>query len=411
MSPSRVVCRRPNHVPVVLALVAVAGCGAVGGVYERGAGHAPATAAHGSGGGEGGGPARTPAPQSGQLTAGEWRDLDDWRRWRALLDAQSPEERVDEFSLAAAVWRFDVGRRFPVRVLADGRPIADARVRLLDAREQPLWDARTDNRGRAELFAGLFGADVEGPFMIVAEARGQTARASAEPWAVDHEAETVVALAAPSDPAPVVDLMFVVDTTGSMGDELSYLQAELESVIRRVQDQRGRSLRLRVSVDFYRDAGDEYVVRPFAFTDDVDEALEQLRDQAADGGGDFEEAVELALADAVDEHEWSASARARLLFLVLDAPPHRDERRLGAIHAAARRAAQLGVRIVPVVASGIDRPTECLTRLLAIATGGTYVFLTDDSGIGDSHLKPTVGEFEVERLDELLVRLIDQSAS
>ena len=41
-------------------------------------------------------------------------------------------------------------------------------------------------------------------------------------------------------------------------------------------------------------------------------------------------------------------------------------------------------------------------RAFAIATGGTYTFLTDHSGIGDSHLEPTIGSYEVEFLNELL---------
>ena len=45
-------------------------------------------------------------------------------------------------------------------------------------------------------------------------------------------------------------------------------------------------------------------------------------------------------------------------------------------------------------------------RFTAITTNGTYVFLTDDSGIGESHLVPTTGKYEVELLNELILRLI-----
>jgi hypothetical protein len=43
-----------------------------------------------------------------------------------------------------------------------------------------------------------------------------------------------------------------------------------------------------------------------------------------------------------------------------------------------------------------------------ISTNGTYVFVTDDSGVGNSHLEPSVGEYEVEFLNDLMVRLIDE---
>jgi hypothetical protein len=45
-------------------------------------------------------------------------------------------------------------------------------------------------------------------------------------------------------------------------------------------------------------------------------------------------------------------------------------------------------------------------RSIALATNGTYAFLTDDSGIGGSHLKPSTDSYEVETLNDLLVRVI-----
>ena len=71
-------------------------------------------------------------------------------------------------------------------------------------------------------------------------------------------------------------------------------------------------------------------------------------------------------------------------------------------------AAEKGIRIIPVSASGIDRETEFLMRILAIASNGTYTFITDHSGIGNEHLEPTVGEYEVEFLNDLIVRLVNE---
>ena len=66
------------------------------------------------------------------------------------------------------------------------------------------------------------------------------------------------------------------------------------------------------------------------------------------------------------------------------------------------------IRIIAVSSSGVDKETEFLMRFLGIHTGGTYTFLTDHSGIGNSHIAPTIGSYEVEYLDDLLVRLIVQ---
>jgi hypothetical protein len=208
------------------------------------------------------------------------------------------------------------------------------------------------------------------------------------------------------NPVTDLDLMFVVDTTGSMQDELSYLQVELGDVITRVQDEVGGNFGLRLSVNFYRDVGDQYLVRDFPFTTDVDLALSQLAPQVADGGGDTPEAVEEGLANAVFEHEWSPDARARLLFLILDAPPHDTTEIRASLEASIRAAAEQGIRVIPLGASGIDKPTEFLLRNIDIATGGTYTFLTNHSGIGGEHIEPTVGEYTVEAFNEMMVRLI-----
>jgi len=333
---------------------------------------------------------------AGQLTAGEWRDLDHWAFWLELLQSEM-------WGGTIGAWKFDTTQRYAVVVESQGVHVGDASVTLL-AGEQAVWTARTDAHGEAELFAGMFAAAPAGPLSLKVAAAGQSVTvegvmpASAEP--------IVVAVPTATPPAAVLDLMFMIDTTGSMDDELSYLQAELGDVIDQVRAGAPEGLKLRVSVNFYRDSGDEYVVRSFPFSEDVDAAIEDLNQQAAAGGGDWPEAVDAALVDAIDKHEWSESAVARLCFIVLDAPPHAGAQPLATVQDSVRAAAAKGVRVIPLAASGTDKPLEFLLRLSAIATGGTYTFLTDHSGIGGSHVEPTIGEYQVEYLNDMLVRLI-----
>jgi len=341
---------------------------------------------------------------AGLLTAGEWSDLEHWDFWRQLFEAEgSPWESQEDH------WEFETSGRIAVSVTRGGEPVPDVEVELVPTgAEEPVWTARTDSDGRANLFPTLAGGELEEAYRVVARQGDLESEVTVSEWSATGQVEIEIAAEGSSN---ALDLMFVVDTTGSMGDELSYLQQELADVLNRVRDENGQDLEIRTSVNFYRDEGDEYVVRSFPFTTDMNSALTELRAQSAQGGGDFEEAVEQALANAVDEHDWSASARSRLLFLVLDAPPHHFASTLESLQATVRRAAELGVRIVPVTASGIDKSTEFLMRFLDVATGGTYVFLTDDSGIGGGHLdpQPTIGDYEVEYLNELLIRLINAS--
>jgi hypothetical protein len=347
----------------------------------------------GSGGAEGDGDGDI---EPGQLTAGEWRDLDHWDFWLELGAQGSPW--LPQFER----WGFDTRARIPVRALAGTTPVVDAAVELRDADDTLVWAARTDNHGDAELWPALLGAQPSWPLTI--EAGGEAVTLDELPDGFDP-----VVLELPANERVDLDLMFVVDTTGSMADELAYLTVELGDVIAQVEGELGEGIGLRLSVNFYRDVGDDYVVRSFPFTTDIDTALAQLAAQTADGGGDTPEAVHSALTDGIDDHDWSDQARARLLFLVLDAPPHDTPEIRAQLAATIRSAAAQGIRVIPLAASGTDKDTEFLLRSIDIATGATYTFLTDHSGIGDPHLEPTVGDYDVELLNALLVRLIVES--
>jgi hypothetical protein len=401
-----------RHVERVLSfaisLCFAAACGATG--DDAGARAGDSGLANGNGNGSANGNGGGEQIPAGQLTAGEWRDVDHWDFWLELFEPEGEDEQDIE-SIAPdwldleLRWGYFTRERYGVAVTtAGGEPAIDVDVELSDADENVIWSARTDNRGHAELFAGLLGDDPLGPLSISARSGDATVAVSEiEP---NQRERIALVLDEAIAPPPALDLMFVVDTTGSMGDELRYLQVELGDALARVRDALGEQLELRVSVNFYRDHGDDYVVRSFPFTTNVDEALDQLAAQSAAGGGDYPEAVDEGLADAIHDHDWSDRATARLLFLVLDAPPHEDQASIDRIATAVRGAVQQGVRIIPLAGSGVDKPTEFLMRAFALATGGSYVFLTDDSGIGNPHLEPTVGEYEVELLNDLLVRLI-----
>jgi|GEM_PF-3702208 len=68
----------------------------------------------------------------------------------------------------------------------------------------------------------------------------------------------------------------------------------------------------------------------------------------------------------------------------------------------------MGIKIIPITASGIDKNTEFLMRLLGLSTHGTYVYITDHSGLGDTPLELTAGPYEVEFLNDRMKRLLLQ---
>jgi hypothetical protein len=209
---------------------------------------------------------------------------------------------------------------------------------------------------------------------------------------------------------PALDVAVVLDTTGSMGDEISYLQNELVGVMKRVKKEQAMR-RVRLGLVLYKDRGDDYVTKDFPFTEDLDVFLSELKQASAMGGGDMPESVNAALSDAVNNMQWAGDETGRVALLVADAPPHFYADEQYTYKQEIWDFAAKGIKIVPVAASGIDKGTEYVFREMAAFTGGRYTFLTDDSGVGDSHLIPDITGYQVEHLDKILVRVIRDEAN
>ena len=191
-----------------------------------------------------------------------------------------------------------------------------------------------------------------------------------------------------------------------MGDEIAFLKKDLMNILDRVKGGQGE-ITLRTGTVFYRDEGDDYVTKFSPFTDDYRETIKYIAMQQARGGGDLPEAVHSALEAGLQNLAWNASARARIAFLVLDAPAHQDHQGVvESLQASVRQYAQYGIKLIPVFCSSPSKECEFMCRFFAVLTGGTYVFLTDDSGVGGDHIEASVGDFQVEPLNDLLVRLI-----
>jgi hypothetical protein len=331
--------------------------------------------------------------ESGVLTAGEWSDLDNWDFWNNLLNNQEYYEDVNKWNLK------EIKRYSFVVADQDNALVANAEISLLSG-EVEVWKTKTDNKGKATLWSDL---DLDGLTAHIKYADSEEIVDALE----YSRGINKVYLNKSIENRKIIDIYFAVDATGSMSDEINYLKAELNNVIERIK-QNNPSLEMRFGSVFYRDEGDEYVTRPFDFTTDEASLISFISDQSANGGGDFPEAVHSALEVAITQNSWNDNASSRIMFLLLDAPPHYTQEVISSVELNLIKAAEKGIKIIPITASGIDKSTEYLMRSFAVLTNGTYVFITDDSGVGNDHLEPTIGEFEVEKLNDLLVRLVSE---
>lgn len=333
--------------------------------------------------------------QAGLITAGEWDDLSNWDFWKNLLNEQ-------DYSQMPSYWDIYTNLRISIIVKNEGTPLINAKVELL-RNETVIWTAKTDNFGYAELWIGMFQKE-ESVDLSSFSLKINNELQNQELVLIENGINKVN-INSNNDVLKRVEISFIVDATGSMGDELEFLKADLKSVIDSVKRD-DSNIEIYTSTVFYRDEGDDYVIRKSEFTSDLNKTIDFINQQSANGGGDFPEAVHTALISGINDLQWSDTARTRIAFLLLDAPPHYTTEIVESIHNSIKNAAQKGIKVIPITASGIDKETEFLMRFMAILTNGTYVFITNDSGIGNDHLVPSVGQYQVEYLNNLMVRLI-----
>lgn len=174
---------------------------------------------------------------------------------------------------------------------------------------------------------------------------------------------------------PRIDLVFCVDTTGSMADEIDVVKDRIKDMIAKIADGKPAP-EVRVGVVAYRDRGDQYVVRKSDLTDDLDATAKTISEIAAAGGGDKEESVNEALHVAVSGMNWDRTPGiTRLVYLIGDAGPHVYSDDFNA-DSEKKKAAKERIVINAIGCSGITDSEVAFYKKMAQGSEGTFAYLT-----------------------------------
>jgi hypothetical protein len=195
-----------------------------------------------------------------------------------------------------------------------------------------------------------------------------------KPWASGS-------LTAPPPPPPAanhrIDVVFAVDTTGSMGGLLDGAKRTVWAIANHIKEIDSQA-DLHVGLVAYRDLGDEYVTKDFALTSDMDGVFAELSSYYAGGGGDTPEDVDAALYDAVHKMQWRDGAK-KMIFLVGDAPPaSRGE--VPRYEETARVAADHQI-VINAVRCGGDSDTQAAWQQIASIGHGEFSSIREDGGV------------------------------
>ena len=176
-------------------------------------------------------------------------------------------------------------------------------------------------------------------------------------------------------PSPIpLDIVFVLDTTGSMGEEIERLKTTIEIIYDNLDLALPRP-KLRFGLVLYKDRGDEYVVRQYPLTENLNDFRKALSRASASGGGDEPEDLEAALQNTVSAAMGWNPDGVRLAFIITDAPSQTYEGVFG-YDSAVRTARGQGIKIHSVGTGGLPLEGEFQLRQIAQATRGRYIFLT-----------------------------------
>ena len=279
-------------------------------------------------------------------------------------------------------------------------PVAGAEVVITQGGTE-VTRSRTVADGTTRFLPALHGAATDEPVEVsVGEVSTSADPDSAVTLEVDAPGGTEGPVA--------LDVLFLLDATGSMGDEIDQLKTSIDSVSERIEALETQP-DVRFGMTLYRDEGDDFVTSTYDFTGEVADFRSALADVVADGGGDYPEALDEGLADALTVPAWrDPASTVQMVFLVADAPPQVARDVTQAYPDSARDAVNRGIKIFPVASSSTDDQAEGVFRQLAQSTGARFVFLSYGAGGAATGEGTDIDSTDYEELslDDLVVRLV-----
>jgi TolB-like protein len=208
-----------------------------------------------------------------------------------------------------------------------------------------------------------------------------------------------------------LDLLFIMDTTGSMGEEIERLKATIEIINLNLASLATRPA-LRFGMVLYKDQLDEeYVTRIIPLTNDLALFQNQLSEVTAGGGGDRPEDLQAALEAALKKIDWNSDG-VRLAFIITDAPAHISTYDPAFTYKdAALAAKEKAIKLFSVGTGGLDLNGEYVLRQIAQLTQAKYIFLTrgeteeSEGGKEGSVSHHTGSNFQTDKLETIIMRM------
>ena len=215
--------------------------------------------------------------------------------------------------------------------------------------------------------------------------------------------------------SPALDIVFIFDTTGSMGEEIERLKQTIEIINLNLTSLSSKP-KVRFGMVLYRDIEEEYRTKIMPLTDNLDDFRNFLDEVEAYGGGDGPEDLQEALKDTLKNMNWDKKA-LKMSFIITDAPAHLDYDQEYTYKNAVLDAQKQGIKIFSVGTGGLDINGEYVLRQISQYTYSKYIFLTygekgeSEGGSERSVSHHTGDNFQTDKLEAIIIQFAKEELS
>lgn len=212
-----------------------------------------------------------------------------------------------------------------------------------------------------------------------------------------------------------LDILFIMDTTGSMGEEISRLKNTIEIINLNLASLSSKP-KIRFGMVLYKDRGDEYVTQVIPLTADLEKFRAELNQVTAGGGGDNPEDLQSALQDSIEKIKWNQDG-IRLCYIITDATAHLDYGQKYTYVNAVHDARKAGIKMFTIGTGGLDISGEYILRQISQYTYAKYIFLTygergeAEGGKEGSVSHHTGANFQTDKLESIIIRFTKEELS
>ncbi|MBC8374944.1 MAG: carboxypeptidase-like regulatory domain-containing protein [FCB group bacterium] len=353
-------------------------------------------------------PTSRPAPpQSGGLKAGF---ADDNQQFNYFLNF------LNQYRSSVNSYSYDISERIHLMLEdKDGKSLPNVNIKIFDGKESRLLDEGKTYADGSYFFYPSEVAAKDKTFYV-----GYTVNDVYQTVMVKRYGPRKITIQGEKSrdlqPGVPVDIVFILDTTGSMGEEIKRLIATIDLIHMNLSALSSKAL-IRFGMVLYRDKDDKYRTKVVPLTADIDEFRGALEEVRAGGGGDTPEDLQTALHKAMRNVDWNEDG-LRLGFVITDASAHLDYGQRYTYISAALEAKKKGIKLFTVGTGGLGLRGEYVLRQISQLTYAKYLFLTygketgeNTGGVTGSVSHHTGSNYQTDKLEAIIMRLAKEEIS